>query len=380
MKTHPIAPGRARRVLGLRRWLSLAVVALALAVAWAGFVALAASRASLHYSMPIESINAAGGVQASVHSTGLSSIGVPGGEQSSTHYWARLAPVSPLSGDGSPDGPLPLVTGNGVYVIPGDASLSATNGTDYGRRRLLGAPTVHTFTLRNAGAEPFEFTGIGTMGADAADFLPGGLTLPIALAPGGAIDFSVAFRPQTPGLRSANIRLTIATAGVPAYEFAVRGLCQGEIFVMNTNDSGPGSLREAINTANTRAGEDVILFALGVTGTIELQSPLPEITESLALEGPGPARLTISRGLPSTPYSLLSVAPGFNGALSIKGLLLRDGAGRAGVVALSGGSLAVEDCTFLANRVSEDLGSGALLVSDGATLTANRCAFLYNDK
>jgi hypothetical protein len=45
--------------------------------------------------------------------------------------------------------------------------------------------------------------------------------------------------------------------------------------VTNTNDTGAGSLREAIKAANAKAGADEIVFADGVSGTIHVDEPLP---------------------------------------------------------------------------------------------------------
>ena len=48
--------------------------------------------------------------------------------------------------------------------------------------------------------------------------------------------------------------------------------------VTNLNDSGPGSLRQGIEDANARPGEDEIVFANdGARGTIELANDLPDI-------------------------------------------------------------------------------------------------------
>jgi hypothetical protein len=61
--------------------------------------------------------------------------------------------------------------------------------------------------------------------------------------------------------------------------------------VTNTNDSGPGSLRAAIERANANAGADQIVFADGVSGTIS--STLPTVTDAagLDIDGGGDVRV-----------------------------------------------------------------------------------------
>src|SRR5262245_15856630 len=58
--------------------------------------------------------------------------------------------------------------------------------------------------------------------------------------------------------------------------------------VINTDDSGTGSLREAITNANGNgAGQDTILFDIPGAGThtITVLSDLPSITSSLIIDG-----------------------------------------------------------------------------------------------
>jgi CSLREA domain-containing protein len=59
------------------------------------------------------------------------------------------------------------------------------------------------------------------------------------------------------------------------------------ILVTNTADSGPGSLRQAITDANALAITDAINFQAGLTGAIALSSALPDLSTSIAINGPG---------------------------------------------------------------------------------------------
>jgi hypothetical protein len=63
--------------------------------------------------------------------------------------------------------------------------------------------------------------------------------------------------------------------------------------VTSLADSGPGSLRQAIEEANVHPGEDSI--PIDVTGTIELSSELPAVTGLVEIVGPGADSLTIER-------------------------------------------------------------------------------------
>jgi hypothetical protein len=57
--------------------------------------------------------------------------------------------------------------------------------------------------------------------------------------------------------------------------------------VSNTDDSGPGSLRQAILEANAAPGHDIIAFDIAGPGvhTISLTSPLPTITDPVTIDG-----------------------------------------------------------------------------------------------
>jgi parallel beta-helix repeat protein len=75
--------------------------------------------------------------------------------------------------------------------------------------------------------------------------------------------------------------------------------------VTNTNDADAGSLRQAILDANANAGEDVITFDSGVTGTITLTTGELEITEGVTITGPGANLLSISGNNNSRVFNIL---------------------------------------------------------------------------
>lgn len=64
--------------------------------------------------------------------------------------------------------------------------------------------------------------------------------------------------------------------------------------VNNLNDSGSGSLRQAILNANGVTGDDLIVFQSGLSGTIALTTGLLLIDSNLTVNGPGTSQLAIS--------------------------------------------------------------------------------------
>lgn len=84
------------------------------------------------------------------------------------------------------------------------------------------------------------------------------------------------------------------------------------IAVTNTNDSGAGSLRQAITDANANAGFDQITFLIPGPGahTIVPITPLPKITDSVEILGytqPGSSPNTNGPGLPDNSVHLIEI-------------------------------------------------------------------------
>jgi hypothetical protein len=141
--------------------------------------------------------------------------------------------------------------------------------------------------------------------------------------------------------------------------------------VTTTDDSGPGSLRQAILDANVTPGDDAIVFA--TNGTITLASPLPPVTDNTTIAGPGTNQLTISG---NNSVSVFTVNAGTTSAIS--GLTIANGratnyANGAGIA--SAGKLTVSNCVFVSNQ---NFGGFGGAVFSSADLTIINSTFAGN--
>jgi CSLREA domain-containing protein len=132
-------------------------------------------------------------------------------------------------------------------------------------------------------------------------------------------------------------------------------------------DSNPGNgvcstglanctLRAAIQEANALAGDDTISF--GVTGTIELTSPLPNITTPLVINGPGASNLTVDGNATGAVFAV-------SGTVSIADLTITGGSA-SGVSNF--GTLTMSRVTVTANTATHG-GGVATWVDSELTMT-----------
>lgn len=136
-----------------------------------------------------------------------------------------------------------------------------------------------------------------------------------------------------------------------------------ELAVTTTADAGDGSLRWALEQAQGADGPWRVHFGdneglFSEPQTIELESPLPEITGQVAIDGFIAQRLwtaygaTISAG---GEHRILEVAPG--GVLHLLGVTLTGGSAIRGGAVLNRGRLIVEGMSMLENRAEEEGGA-----------------------
>ena len=148
------------------------------------------------------------------------------------------------------------------------------------------------------------------------------------------------------------------------------------ITVTNTNDSGAGSLRQAIADANPG---DTIDFDLTYPVTITLTNGQLIIEKDLTIGGPGASNLIISGNYKSRIFTI-----GFGFTVPISGVTIANSYGfgvhGGGIYNNNTGTLTVINSTFLDNSaltVHAAGGSGGAIYSSG-TLSVINCIFSGN--
>jgi predicted outer membrane repeat protein len=137
------------------------------------------------------------------------------------------------------------------------------------------------------------------------------------------------------------------------------------LMVSNTNDSGTGSLRQAIADNSTLGGGNTIIFSNGVNGTITLTNGELLLTSNATILGPGPGTLSVSGNAASRVFHIT------NGVtVAISGLTITNGAVSGSYPANLGGgiwndhsTLTLSNCVVTGN--SGGNGSGGGIYNDG---------------
>ena len=256
----------------------------------------------------------------------------------------RVVVAASVKGNGalSPVGPVPVNYGeSATFSITPDAGNYIVNVVVDGVS--VGAVTSYTFanaTTNHTIAATFSRMITATAGAGGS-ITPSGA---LAVDYGGSKSFVIT--PDT-GYTVSDVLVDGKSVGAAVnYTFnnitadhTITATFTGysTLTVTNLNDSGSGSLRQAIADA---ASGDTIDFAPGLTGVITTQSEL-RINKNLIIMGPGADLLTISRNTSTGNFSVVNI--GESGNAIIRGLSITKGSGTTenspclGTVPLGGG-------------------------------------------
>jgi hypothetical protein len=168
--------------------------------------------------------------------------------------------------------------------------------------------------------------------------------------------------------------------------------------VTNLNDSGPGSLRQAIAGASP---EDTVEFQPGLSGTITLTSPVT-INDVLTIKGPGPdpsvitvssknaqevfiipaqfsvaiSEVTIANA--NTGGNSLGGGVSNNGHLTITDCTFSDNFSAGGGAIYNGGNMDITGSTFTDNQATDVVGPVGGAVFNGGTLNITSSTFSKN--
>jgi predicted outer membrane repeat protein len=138
--------------------------------------------------------------------------------------------------------------------------------------------------------------------------------------------------------------------------------------VTNTNDSGAGSLRQAL--ADVDAGGTISFSGIGLPAEIVLTTPLA-ISKNVTIEGPGASQLAISGGNLCRVLSINGVT------VNLSGLSVKNGkANEAGGIYVNGGALAATSCDITNNNALG--GGGGAVKGENAILSFTGCQISDN--
>jgi hypothetical protein len=152
--------------------------------------------------------------------------------------------------------------------------------------------------------------------------------------------------------------------------------------VGNTNDFGAGSLRQAILDANNLPGQDTIGFDASFSAgphTISLLTALPQMSDKLAVVGPGASLLTVRRS--SSVMPIFAVFNSTATVLSLSGMTVTGGdpGGNGGGLTSTGpgGPNVTLDAMVFTGNTSGGLG-GAVYFNNNTAATIRNCVFTGN--
>jgi hypothetical protein len=180
-----------------------------------------------------------------------------------------------------------------------------------------------------------------------------------------------------PAARPVRRRVTFGRPTSPKARLLVRALEDRVVptayTVLNANDAGPGSLRQAIIDANANPGADAIGFdpaTFGTPQTISLLTALPAIGDGVNVTGPGSGLLTVRRDPTATAaFGILTIdGPGVL-TVTVSGMTITGGT--AGGVRMADEAVTLDGLVVANNSVQIGTGGGIAMYANGTLTVRN---------
>lgn len=149
--------------------------------------------------------------------------------------------------------------------------------------------------------------------------------------------------------------------------------------VVNTNDSGAGSLRDAIEQANLNAGADTITFDASLAGETIVLSDELLISDDVTITGLGADQLTISGNNTSRIFNLDDGDSETRITVEMSGLTLTNGFADSGGAIRNYENLTITDSTISENQAAMNIAyGGGGIYSAAGSLTVMGSKFTGN--
>ncbi|MGL4400502.1 MAG: Calx-beta domain-containing protein [Luteolibacter sp.] len=245
-----------------------------------------------------------------------------------------------------------------------DENSAGTGTFRVSRNGVLGSTTVQLAIAASSTAADTDWTQSGATLSSLAPNSTG-----TVIIPDGSTFVDITLTPTTDLHAEAaeTVRLNITSdaayvTGSPDNTTVTIG--QNDFVVINTNDAGEGTLRQAVLNANAIAGTDTITFdatAFATPQTITLTNGELAITQSAVIQGTGAPMLSINGNATDQIFNI-----GFAAVVSLYDLTVTNGLASsffAGAIDVRGSSIVtVQRCVVSNSRAA--LGGGGIYVEN----------------
>ena len=323
-----------------------------------------------------------------------------------TFYW-----VATYSGDTNNNG-VSSVTSSAPVTVLDTVAITAS-----GTPAVVGGPTSsYTFSrLGTAGPLAVNFQLDAASTATTSQFSLSGASFNTGTGAGSvvipsgsnSVTVTLTASPNVTGSAQPSLTVQLDLAAGASYSIGAQAsatvtILQNGFVVTDTNDSGSGSLRQAVLNANALLGSPTITFSTALAGqTITLTSGEIAISTSLTIDGGGQA-ITITGNNASRAFNVNASSGGvvisnlaltnchttsngsaitaatqltLNNCTLANNAVTRSGFGDTGGVIFSSSTLALSNCSLSNNTIT---GAGGAVWVQGGSLTMANCTVSGN--